>query len=83
MGLSPVIFLVIYGVFAFLATLWLFFNVYHLAKFGLHGTGTKLIIAGYIFGFLALLIGSFWLMGDYDWSRPIPITENALFNDAL
>lgn len=83
MGLSPAIFLIIYGVFGFLAILWLFFNIYHLAKFGLHGNATKMIIAGYVFGFLAILLFSIFLMLNYDWSRPIPLSPSGNYQDSL
>ena len=63
-----------YGVMAFIGGLFYFFNVYHILKFGLDCTATRLIVAAYtaVYG-LALVIGIDLLLR-LDWSKDIVIT---------
>lgn len=62
-----------YGLMAFIGGLFYFFNVYHILKFGLDCTPTRLVIAGYtaVYG-LALVIGIDILLR-LDWSQTISV----------
>lgn len=72
----PIIYLLfVYAFFALLALLFLFFNVYHMAKFGLQSGKTYFLLALYLGSFMSLLIFSLLLVVQIDWSREIAISE--------
>ncbi len=54
--------------------LFAFFNVYHIAKFGLQSGLSLLVIAGYILSFLAVVTVSFGLLSTFDWNSTIDLT---------
>lgn len=45
-----------------------FFNVYHVAKFGLQSGGTTLLVLLYIVGYLGVVAFSASLVSGYNWS---------------
>lgn len=73
--------------FVFLVTsVYLFFNVYHVAKFGLQSMLTRLVILGYIASYLAILLISAGMLSSFDWTATINVgdiiplsTDNARF----
>lgn len=58
-----------------IAGLFVFFNVYHVAKFGLQSGLSLLVIAGYTLSFLAVVTISFGLLSTFDWSSTIDLTS--------
>lgn len=64
-----------FGIFSLITLLFFFFNVYHLAKFGLENTKTYLLISVYFFCFFGLII--FWgvAFSTIDWNHKIDIAS--------
>lgn len=61
-------FLILYGMFIFVYLLYGFFNIYHLAKFGLIGRATRAIIFIQAAISLSFLLASLYLVTFQDWS---------------
>lgn len=60
-----------YALVVALGGLMLFFNLYHLAKFGLEGGKTLSLMCAYVLGFLLCLAVSFEVILLGDWSRVV------------
>lgn len=72
----PLWYLLIPLAFVFLATsIFLFFNVYHVAKFGLQSMVTRLVVVGYLASYLVVLVVAYGLLASFDWSSTISITD--------
>lgn len=72
----PIIYLLfVYAFFTLLTLLFLFFNVYHMAKFGLQSGKTYFFLALYVGSFMSLLAFSLLLIVQIDWSREIAVSE--------
>lgn len=63
--------------FAFVAFLFLIFNLAHIIKFGLQSTKTSLVLGLYIFSFIGAMILALVILMPYDWSIVID-TSNLL-----
>lgn len=71
MALPMWIFLIPYALVVFMTSLYVFFNVYHLAKFGIAKRGTGLLISIYLAGYFAMIgIGAFILLA-FDWTNGV------------
>lgn len=68
-------FLVAYGIFFVICSFFLFFNFYHIARFGLQSTKTMLVLAMYSIAFAALLLGQIELLLTIDWTETVSISE--------
>lgn len=68
-------FLFIYGFFFLLTGVFLFFNVYHILKYGLDCRATYFVVGFYVllFGFVAL--GSMTYIATFDWSVVIDMQD--------
>jgi hypothetical protein len=78
----PLIYLLYaYAFFGLFGLLFLFFNVYHLSKFGLENVKTYFIITLYLGVFLGLIAVSLIALATIDWSREIDL--KALFLDII
>ena len=70
----PIIYLLyIYAFFGLFGMLFLFFNVFHLAKFGLENIKTYFIILIYLGIFIGLIAASLIVLSTVDWSREIDV----------
>ena len=67
--------LIPYAVFALITALFLFFNLYHIVKFGLQATKTTVVLAVYVFGFLAVMIFTLALLSAYDWNVMVDLSQ--------
>tara|TARA_Y100000590_G_C14869553_1_gene694583 strand:- start:36 stop:281 length:246 start_codon:yes stop_codon:yes gene_type:complete len=67
-----------YGVMALIGGLFYFFNIYHILKFGLDCTATRLVVAAYtaVYG-LALVIGIDILLR-FDWTGDLTINLQSI-----
>jgi hypothetical protein len=64
-------FLIPFVILVLIAGLFLFFNVYHVLKFGIESTGTYTIVIIYVIGFALLLLISMLLLSGYNWNQQI------------
>ena len=72
----PAIYLLIpHFLFAGLAVMVFFFNIFHIAKFGLQSTRTAFVLGLYTLGFFAVAIISVVLISQYSWSGEIELTD--------
>ncbi|MBU0614099.1 hypothetical protein KJ766_02310 [Patescibacteria group bacterium] len=70
----PIVFLLIpFGLMTLVATVFVMFNVFHIAHFGLQSTKTTVILMLYLFGFLATLSICFLILNQFDWSQTINV----------
>jgi len=60
--------LVPYCLFLFVATVFLFFNIFHIVKFGLQETKTTLVLLAYIFLFLGTITLTLIILSFFDWN---------------
>lgn len=56
-------------------SIFTFFNVYHIVKFGVQSAGTTVLALLYIIGFLTVIALSAWLANGYDWNTTIAFTD--------
>ena len=56
-------------------TVFMFFNVYHIAKFGLQSFGTTALILAYLIVYLAVLSFSASLLVGFDWQATFALTD--------
>ncbi len=61
--------------------IFLFFNVYHVAKFGVQSVSTTLLVLTYILGYLAVLVFSASVLAGYDWSAAVTWSDIFPFSD--
>ncbi|MFA5947224.1 MAG: hypothetical protein WC813_04370 [Patescibacteria group bacterium] len=64
-------FLIPFVILALIAGLFLFFNVYHILKFGIESTSTFALVTIYVIGFAFLLLISMLLLSGYNWNQQI------------
>ncbi len=65
--------LILYALAAFLGFLFTFFNVFHIAKFGLQSTKTSIIIMIYTFAFIGILTVSGLAILTFNWNAVIAL----------
>jgi len=70
------IFLIVFLVFALIVLLFTFFNIYHMVRFGKKGTATVVITSTYIIVVFALLLWSFLIISQADWTATINLTPS-------
>ncbi|MBT4856659.1 hypothetical protein HON52_00525 [Candidatus Uhrbacteria bacterium] len=75
------IFLAIYGLFFFICSFFVFFNFYHMARFGLQSTKTTIVLALYTIAFAAVVLLQVNLILSIDWTQTLSISE-AFFSTA-
>ena len=73
------IFLAIYGLFFFICSFFVFFNFYHMARFGLQSTKTTLVLALYTVAFAGIILLQINLLLSVDWTQELILSE-ALFS---
>jgi hypothetical protein len=73
--------LIPYGLIVALAGAFFFFNLFHIARYGLQSVKTGIVLLIYTITFLAVCIISVFLLGAYDWSAVIEL--NGLFSLSL
>lgn len=69
------IILVPLGVIVACTTLFLFFNIFHLARYGITGRGAVALIIVYIVSFLFVLTLGTGLLLEIDWTNTVPISS--------
>jgi len=68
MSLSLWYLLVPYVIFLIFAGVFLFFNVFHIWRYGVDDLATRSVALAYVLGYLIVLFGSLWILSSYDWS---------------
>ncbi len=63
------------GVIVALAVLFLFFNIFHLARYGIIGRGASAMIVVYIVSFSFVLFLGAGLLLEIDWTETIPLSS--------
>ncbi|MFA6521979.1 MAG: hypothetical protein WCT24_00035 [Patescibacteria group bacterium] len=72
----PVLYLLIpFGLVILLTTLFVMFNFFHIAHFGLQGTKTALVLVGYIAIYVCALMFVFQILSSFDWSQTIVLPD--------
>lgn len=69
------IILVPLGAVLALAALFMFFNIFHLARYGIIGRGATAMIAAYILSFLFILILGAGVLIAIDWTETVPLAS--------
>lgn len=69
------IFLAAYGVFFVICSFFIFFNFYHIARFGLQSTKTTIVLAMYTIAFASVVLLQINLLLTIDWTETISINE--------
>ncbi|MBI1908496.1 hypothetical protein HYS28_03750 [Candidatus Uhrbacteria bacterium] len=63
--------LVPFGVVVLGSTLFMFFNLYHVAKFGIQSVQTTMLLIVYLLSYLVALAVAVALVGSYEWSAEV------------
>ncbi len=72
----PIVFLLIpFGIVVLISTVFVMFNFFHVAHFGLQSTKTAIVLAVYLFGFSAVIILCYLILANFDWTQTIEITN--------
>lgn len=66
-------FLVPYGIFLGFATLSVFFNLFHIANFGIQSLKTTIVLFLYFFSFAGIIWLSFTLLSDVPWDENVDV----------
>lgn len=56
-------------------SIFMFFNLYHVAKFGVQSFGTTALLLTYLIGYIAVLAFSAVLISGYDWSAAVTLSD--------
>lgn len=64
-----------YGVILLVAVLFLFFNVFHLWRYGIEGLGTRLLILTYLGLFVLTVGGTLLALGGYTWTGTFSLLD--------
>jgi hypothetical protein len=67
--------LVPFGVLYAVCSFFIFFNFFHIAKFGLQGTKTAIVLAIYVFSFVSISLLSIDLILRVDWTQELVIDQ--------
>lgn len=67
--------LIPYAVVLLGTTIFLFFNVYHVAKFGLQAFSTTALLVLYLLSYAAVLGGSALLINQFDWGSEVSLLD--------
>ena len=60
---------------AALATLFLFFNLYHLWQYGIEGTGTRLLMLGYIAAFGITALAAYGAISSFSYEGTVTLQD--------
>ncbi len=71
--MSVSVFLLLYALISLIAGLFFFFNVFHIARFGLNCTQTNIVLVAYTVLYLAVQLGTLVLLSPVDWTVPLEI----------
>lgn len=63
------------GVIVALAALFLFFNIFHLARYGIVGRGAAVLIVVYLVSFAFVLFLGAGLLLEIDWTETAPLSS--------
>ena len=69
------IFLAIYGVFFLVCSLFVFFNFYHIARFGLQSTKTAIVLAIYTISFAIIVLVQINFLLTIDWTETVTFNQ--------
>ncbi|MFA6130832.1 MAG: hypothetical protein WC730_01035 [Patescibacteria group bacterium] len=70
----PMIYLLIpFGVVVLATTLFVMFNFFHIAHFGLQGTKSSIVLLVYCFSFVGLLIFITQILGSLSWETNVSL----------
>lgn len=64
-----------YGFVVLATSIFFFFNVYHVAKFGLKSLTTELVLAAYFVSYLAVLVFSVIMLLEVDWVQVVTLND--------
>ena len=71
MGFPVIYLLVPFGLVILLTTLFVMFNFFHIAHFGLQGTKSAIVLGSYILLYLLVLIFVLQILSMFDWTQTI------------
>lgn len=71
--MSVSILLLLYAFISLVAGLFFFFNVFHIARFGLNCTQTNVVLIAYTVLYLVVQFGTLALLSPVDWTVPLDI----------
>lgn len=57
------------------SAIFAFFNLYHIAQFGMQSIATTMVFGAYLVGYLAIVAFSFSLFATIDWQAQVSIEE--------
>ncbi len=67
--------LIPYALFLAVTVVFLFINIFHIARFGLQALKTTLVLGLYIISFLSVLAFTSLMLADFDWSAQIELED--------
>jgi hypothetical protein len=68
-------FLIPYAIFALLATMFTFFNLLQMARFGLQSVKTSVILSIYVIAFICVMAFTIILVFSFEWSQMTSVSE--------
>lgn len=68
-------FLIPYAVVLLGTGIFMFFNIYHIAKFGIESFTTTVVLLFYVLMYLGVLVFSAALIGAYNWSATVALSD--------
>lgn len=74
-SIPSLVLLLPYGFILFVAALFLFFNIFHLWRYGIEGMGTRLLMLAYIGLFAVTVGGTLMALGGYAWGGTFSLTD--------
>lgn len=60
--------LVPYAAVLLFSGIFLFFNVFHVLRYGVDDLATRGVAVAYVIGFLVVVVASVWILGGFDWT---------------
>ena len=74
-AIPSLVLLIPYFLLAGIASVFLFFNVFHLWRYGVEGTGTTFLIVTYIGLFAVILGGTWFALQGFVWADTFSLTD--------
>lgn len=67
--------LVPYVAALFFSGLFLFFNIFHIVRYGVSGFSTRGVAIAYAIGYVVVFVASLSLLGQYSWESAITTSD--------
>lgn len=59
----------------FFSGLFLFFNIFHILRYGASGVSTRGVAVAYAIGYVVVLVASLSLLGQYSWTTSVAFQD--------